>query len=454
MFQPLDDKEKDISDIQKDISSVIFDCQEDHQKYKEIIHASLFDAKAYMEYLNESEKLSNKKNIFIRLKNEFIEKKRKNFTKFCLSRLKTKCKDISLEIDKNYESDTFFYEDIKNEIVLIMKDLNLEYNENSEFQNIKNISNILQYLTIKMKDNKFFINSNCLIFFKNLEKQIIKAKNHLEQYYDNNLDCFKYFDLLFEKDIEPEKTKNHQSYKIQVNEILHGIDKLEETYQIEKIFDKYLEEILNIFIYIKENKEELKKKYDNKIEVLLQKELKEKSEEILNNLNKEIEKTMIEMDTEISKIRNKLMELFKKGLKNEMKKEKYKSEIEILVKFSFYEKIKLKFCNLFPDGESILFKTVSIINILLGSLFISFDPIFLIANGVFFFISLGFLFYNKNKEKNKILDKKLDECKEKCEINFSRMRVKFDRIYKDTLLEAKNKFKEILLLSCADLSKI
>ena len=156
MFQQLDDKEKDISDIKKDISSVIFDYKEDQQKYKEIIHASLFDAKAYMEYLNESEKLCNKKNIFLRLKNEFIEKQRKNFTQFCLSRLKTKCKDISLKIDNNYESDKLFYEDIKNEIILIMKDLNLEYNDNSDFKNIKSISNILQYLTIKIKENKFF----------------------------------------------------------------------------------------------------------------------------------------------------------------------------------------------------------------------------------------------------------------------------------------------------------
>ena len=84
MFQSLDDKEKDISDIKKDISSVIFDYKEDQQKYKDLIHASLFDAKSYMEYLNESEKLCNKKNIFLRLKNEYIEKKRKNFSKFCL----------------------------------------------------------------------------------------------------------------------------------------------------------------------------------------------------------------------------------------------------------------------------------------------------------------------------------------------------------------------------------
>ena len=52
-----------------------------------------------------------------------------------------------------------------------------------------------------------------------------------------------------------------------------------------------------------------------------------------------------------------------------------------------------------------------------------------------------------------MLDKKLEEAKEKCEINFSRMRTKFSRIYRDTLYEAKNKFEEILSLSCIDLGK-
>ena len=453
MFQPLTDKEKDISDIKKDISHVIFENIEDQQKYHEIIHASLFDAKAYMEYLNENERLCNKKNLFIRLKKEFIEKKRQKFSKFCLLRIKTICKDISLKIDNNYEGDPLFYEDIKNEIILIMNDLNMKCDE-SDFQNIKKISNSLQYITIKMKENKFFLNSNCLEFFKNLENQILKAKNHSEQSYNNNLEeCFKYFDLLFEKDIDPKKTKNHQAYIIQVNAIIEQLNKLEEAYQIEKIFDKYLDEILNIFEYIKVNQDELAKKYDNKIEELIQKELKDKSEEILQNLNDNIEKTMQELDNEVIKIRNKLIELFKKGLKNEMKKEKYQSELKILVKFSFYEKMKLKICNLFPNSGS-AFVNITLVNALFAFLISMINPFCLIANGVIFLLSLGFFFFSKNKEKNKLLVQKLDECKEKCEINFSRMRTKFARIYKDTLIETKNKFEELLSLSCVDLSKI
>ena len=46
-----------------------------------------------------TEKICNKKNLFDELKNDFIEKRRKNFTKFCLNKIKTKSKDLSIKID-------------------------------------------------------------------------------------------------------------------------------------------------------------------------------------------------------------------------------------------------------------------------------------------------------------------------------------------------------------------
>ena len=62
-----------------------------------------------------------------------------------------------------------------------MNKLNLKYDENSDRKNIREISNILQYISIKMKENKLYINSNCQIFFKNLETQIINAKKMLNK---------------------------------------------------------------------------------------------------------------------------------------------------------------------------------------------------------------------------------------------------------------------------------
>ena len=453
MFQKLDKKEKDISEIQKDISTVIFENEEVPKEYRKIINVSLFDAKAYIEYLNINQKICNKKKLFNELKNEFIEKGKNNFTKFCLNRIKTKIKDLSIKIDENFESDIEFYDNIKREILSIMNGLKIN-SVDVDFINIKKISNILQYANIKMKENKFYLNSNCEVFFRTLEKQILDAKEHVEMNYNINLnDCFKYFDLIFEKDIVPEETKNHKSYQNKFNEIIQNIEKLEEKYEIEKIFDKYLSQILNLFKDIIENKDTLIKKYDNKLEELINKELKEKSAVILENLNQEIEKTMKDIDNEVNKCKDKVIELFKKGLKKEIKAGKYNSEIEILINFSFVERIKLTICNLFGKETSILLK-IGIFNLITIGLFAATNPILLITNGVISLICILGLILGRHKTRNKMLEKKLEEIKEQCEINFSRMRIKFTRIYLDTLNFAKNKFRELLSLSCVDLSKI
>ena len=50
--------------------------------------------------------------------------------------------------------------------------------------------------------------------------------------------------------------------------------------------------------------------------------------------------------------------------------------------------------------------------------------------------------------------KKLEECKKEFNENFLRIRIKFIRLYKDSLSETQNLFRELLILASADLSKI
>ena len=300
-------------------------------------------------------------------------------------------------------------------------------------------------MILKIKKNKFYLNSNCDVFFTSLEKQIIYAKQHVEKNFDINLnDCFKYFDLVFEKDIVPEESKKYKSYQNKVNEIIHDMEILEEKYKIEKIFDYFLEKILELFKNIEDNKGELLRTYDNKIQELLEKELKEKSQIILENLNKEIEKTMMDLDKEVEKCKTKVIDLFLNRLKNEIKAGKYKAEIEILSNFSFVEKIKLNICNLFSKNNS-LFLGLTSLNIITVIILSLTNPVCLIINGV---VGLG-LFLKMYKEKRLILEQKLEQIQKDCEINFTRMRIKFSRIYKDTLNEVKDSFRDLLVLSCS-----
>ena len=83
MFKELDQKDKEISGINNDLCTIIFDNQVENQKNNiNLINSSLFNAKPYMEYLNIFNKTCNKKILLNTLKEEFINKKKKNLQIF------------------------------------------------------------------------------------------------------------------------------------------------------------------------------------------------------------------------------------------------------------------------------------------------------------------------------------------------------------------------------------
>ena len=230
-----------------------------------------------------------------KFKKEFIQKKKKNFIKYCLTSIKTKFRESynNININEINECDKFFFENVKNEIMLIINDLKLQYNESEDNENIKKLSNILQYMTINIKKNKLYINSNCEHFFNILKNQIYKANKYTRNNFNNNLkECFKFFDLIFDKDINPDNSKKNKEFNEKTKTILENLEKLESKYEIEKIFDKYLEKINNIFEYILNNKENLIKNYNKDIEKLMKEELENKIKDVLlKELNDEIEKS-------------------------------------------------------------------------------------------------------------------------------------------------------------------
>ena len=397
-------------------------------------------------------KIGNREELFKILKEEFITKKKKNFTNFCLSYLKTKCKDLSIELDKNFECDNYFYQEIKKEITLILNDLNIIC-KNTDEDNIKKISNILQNISINIKNNKFYINSNCKIFFSNLKDQIYKAKKNIEKDYENNLeDSFHYFDILFNKEIQYDKTFNQQYFKEKEKEIIEELDKLDSKYEIQKIFDKYLDIVLALIENIRKNYGELIKNYDNKIDQLIKVELEEKTSTILEDgLNKEIEEKMINLDKEIEIIRKKVLDLFHKGLEKEYKKGKYKAEIDFLENFSFYEKMKIRIYNLFDANNYGKIAVHSFMSSLFLASGFCLSAAGFVIFGIYATILIACTLYDKNKKE---LNKKLNEYEEKFQINFTKLRIKFSRIYHSCLCESKNKFRELLSISSADLSKM
>ena len=337
-----------------------------------------------------------------------------------------------------------------------MKTSNIKYDE-SESKYFKNISNILFYINYKIKEIKLYVESNCVDFFNSLEGQIRKAKNYVDSNFSVNIkECFKYFDMVFDKEIEKEKSLNQKEFKTKTEEIINELDRLKEKYTIEKIFDNCMDKIEEVFNKIKENKDSLITKYDKNIEKLVEIEIKEEIKKILEkDLNSNIEKTMNELDKEVSKNKDKLLELFNLGLEKELKKGKYTAEIEVIINFSIYEKLKLNFSNFGIDEKS-----YGKIFISIGSIFAScliFHILTLEATIILllgYILSLGSWIIGKFKAESKIFDEKIEEASLQYSANFERTRRKFSRLYHDTLNQTKTLFQDLLSVASIDLSKI
>ncbi len=456
MFGELSDNEKDNKNIKKEILNILFNKknkEKNNVNKLENINTCLFNAKKYMEYLKEKDKLCVKY-LFVEFQNNFKKKKRKkNFVKFFYDSLKTRCKDIDMEIEENFEcnDDKFFFE-IKNTLLELMKISNIKYDE-SENKHFKNISNILFYIKENIKKNKLYVESNCEDFFENLKSQIRKAKNYIDGNYNNNIrQCFRYFDMIFEKEIDKEKTNNQKKLRAEKENIINQVEELEKKYEIEKIFDKYSEKINEIFDKIKENKESLISKHDKNIEKLVKEEIEDEMKRILEKkLQKEIDDKLLDLNDEISICKTTTLDLFKITLEKEIKKGKYKVDIEDIYKFSFYEKIQLKLSKI---SDFSTFSKTALKAIGVGALFTIGFCISVESLVLAILIAIGSYIADLIKSKSKIFDKKIEEISLKYSAEFERMRRKFSRLYKDTLNETKNLFEEFLSVASIDLSKI
>jgi len=126
-----------------------------------------------------------------------------------------------------------FNEDIKKEKKIIMDDLNLQYNEEKDGENLKEFSNILQYMINKKEKNKFYLNSNCEKFFSILKTQIDKANKNTKKNYQNNLkECFKFFDLIFEKEINLDNSIKINYHKEKSEKLKEKLNSLEGKYEM------------------------------------------------------------------------------------------------------------------------------------------------------------------------------------------------------------------------------
>ena len=78
---------------------------------------------------------------------------------------------------------------------------------------------------------------------------------------------------------------------------------------------------------------------------------------------------MFDLDREVTKNKEKLLKLFNLGLEKELEKGKYKTEIDVIIKFPFYEKLQLNLSTIGIDLKSYK-KGISSIGFLIASYFV------------------------------------------------------------------------------------
>ena len=346
MFENLTEEEKEISKIKRDYSLMLFENNEDQENNSKYLNVSLFNAQSYSEYLRISNELNNKELLMCQFKENYKNKsKKKEFSKFCLSFYKTKLEGLSFptKIDKKLtfdnSIDNWFIENIMN----VSKEENSNIDQNLIKDNSLKLSHLYQCTLKRIKENKYYVDSNCEEFFTNLENQIIGAREYSIKNFKENMEkSFTYFDMLFQKNIRNINSKNKMTIKKESLNIISQLEEIKNNQNIGNIFDKYLTESIDMIEKIQKNSSSLLKIYDNNIEKLIKNEFEEKIQEKTKEFEVSIDKNIEELNKKIEEIKIKILELFKLGLEEEIKEGKYKSEINTLIKFSFTEQFKIK----------------------------------------------------------------------------------------------------------------
>ena len=219
--------------------------------------------------------------------------------------------------------------------------------------------------------------------------------------------------MIFDKDINSDDSKKNKEFKKRIDEFVQNLEQLESKYEIENIFDKYLEEINQVFNNVKDNKKSLIEKYDKNIKKITEEELEKPiNNAISKKLNDEIEDSMQKLDDELSIFKNELLSLFNIGLKNELKKGKYKADIDLIINFSFLEKLKFDICKLTGKDYTVIFGSLGAGATVLGfgiiSLIIPGFNIIEVICGIIigFFTALSIWLFSKFSDKEKMLEKK------------------------------------------------
>lgn len=431
IFGKLNENEMDLSLINEDLATILFDPKEkSYETLKKEIKSSIFNAKNFYDYLRYSNLLKDYKALLEIYKDDYMNQDESsifnsdNFPKYCLQKLKSTLKDLGFTIANQSQCSEEYLNEINKIITNIMTNFLKKPIKPNDNKIIKDIANILypflneEYIKENMTAYK---NAYSLEFLNNLKKQIEYSKIYKDEDYLKKLkDILKYFDTFFKSNIKKPISTTYKELKKKKEELNKGLDKIFNDFNVENLFDKAEEEI-NVDIrknnklvrnFLKDNYEEEQILDIAKRDIKIHFDLLEKSiNNEINTFNKKIEKYI----KTIKEIANTQTE----GLKNN---EEYNNSINDLL---------ISHNNFLETEEA-------------QSSFLSY-----IAS---FFSRLKFLFSKKGDEK--VIKQRIDQLRLEVINKIKNKKRIFKIKLKEQRIKIKANFKSIIGLTFSDLRNI
>lgn len=321
-FQSLKKEEKDPSNIRNDLYNILYQNQNDKEMVSQI-NAVIFNARKYSTFLQYSKYFTDLNHLFESLKSDYLiqfEPRNaslvyinENFIKFCHESIKTKLKSISFEVDEKTKSNDEFHQIISSLIASTMSSMNQKIHKGDN-NIIKRIANILFNCKNKIKNIKFYIESNCDQFFGQIYNQIIRSDILLKkQYYNYLYESFKFLDKFFNQNFEEKKTLQTEELQKLKDNIENIFDSAFAKYNFEEIFQKYKIDLISYLETKKKDSKLIMEKFDKNVEKALE-SISPTIENYMSSFRNKINEKLELLNNEIENIKKDIQKLIKKSV--------------------------------------------------------------------------------------------------------------------------------------------
>ena len=336
-FAILTEEEKNIHKIKIDLENVLYNTNQNKELEKNI-NVSIFNALKYSQYLQAYHTYCNLSFLFPSITKAYLNQfdfgfgiklfQETNYVKFAYGHLKKIIKNITNIIDEKNKCDDNYLNIVRSlitdEVKIVQRQITSKDNST-----IVKIANILYNFKKNIKGIKFYKESYCEDFFKQLYNQIINSDELLNKQYNEYLDeTFKYLDKFFNQDFEQKKNIKTEDLNSLNKSIEPDVRNIFEKYNFKDIFQIYEERVITYLKVQKEDANKILTNNDNDVEKSLN-SIMPGMQKIIDGFEKEINSNADGLVNDIEELKKKIKDAIQKAY------ESNKEMVNIDNKFDF-----------------------------------------------------------------------------------------------------------------------